>query len=101
MRMIVRNIINSEYKTLKELGLESKTIKRVYTILNEEEMYAKFNPQTGEPCEKSLDNLVLRHWITVFVEDKMHDWNVFGDRFKFHAHSSDIGDKIDLLIEYE
>jgi hypothetical protein len=101
MRMILRDIINSEFRTLKELGLENKTIKRVYTIINEEEMYAKFNPQTGKPCEKSLDNLILKHWSTVFVEDKMHDWNIFGDRFKFHAHSSGMGEKVDLLIEYE
>lgn len=101
MRIIVRGIINNEIKTLKELGLEGKIIRKVYTILDEEGMYVKFDPSTGKPVEKSLDNLVLQHWYTVFIEDKMHDWTVIKDKFKFHAHSSDIGDKVDLLIEYE
>ena len=99
--MIVRAVINNEYKTMKDMGLEGKKINKVYTILKEEEMYAKFDTNTGEPCERSLDNLILLHWDTVFVEDKGHDWGVYGDKFKFHAHSSDIGDRVDILIEYE
>jgi deoxyhypusine synthase len=101
MRTIIRGIINNEKIPLKDIGLLDKKINRVYTILNEEEMYAKFDPKTGEPCEKSLDNLVLQHWKTVFFEDQIHDWTISGDIFKFHAHSSDIGDSVDLLIEFE
>jgi hypothetical protein len=101
MRIIIRDIINNEYRTLKNIGLENKKIIRVCTILNEEKMYAKYDPITGEPVEKTLDLLILKHWDTVFFEDKGHDWNIYGDRFKFHAHSSSIGDKVDLLIEYE
>jgi hypothetical protein len=101
MRIIVRGIVNNETKTLKEMGLEGKKIKRVCTILNEENMYAKFNPHTGEPIEKDLNYLILEHLKTVFFEDKLHDWDIYGNNFKFYAHSSDIGEKVDLLIEFE
>lgn len=101
MRKIVRDIINNEYKPLKDMGLDGKEINKVYTILDEEKMFAKFNPKTGEPIEKSIDHLILQHWYTVFVEDKGHDWSIYGNRFKFHAHSSKIGDKVDLLIEFD
>lgn len=101
MRTIVRGIINNEYKLLSEMGLEGRNIKIVYTIFNENSMYAKFNPKTGEAIEKSLDNLILQHHVNVFIEDRGHDWNVYGDKFKFFAHSSGIGDIVDLLIEYE
>jgi len=101
MRMIVRNIINSESKSLKEMGLENKKVKMVYTIINEDNMYAKFNPYTGESCNKSLDNLILTHGITVFAEDVLHDWKISGNIFKYNSHSTKIDQKVDLLIEYE
>lgn len=101
MRKIIRGITNNSYTLLSDLGLEGSTIKTVYTIFNEEKMYAKFDSRTGQPIEKSLDNLILNHHETVFVEDKGHDWNVYGNKFKYYAHSSSIGDIVDLLIEYE
>ena len=101
MRKIVRGLINGESKSLKEMSLDGCKINKVYTILKEDDMYVKFNPHTGEPCEKSLDNLILKHWDTVFVEDMGHDWGVYGDRFKYHPHSSDIGETCDILVEFD
>jgi len=101
MRKILRGIINNKIYTLEELGLKNYKIKKVYTILDEENMYAKFDGETGKPLNKSLDNLVLQHWQTVFYEDYIHDWNTFGNNFKLGAHSSVPGDIVDLLIEYE
>lgn len=102
MRMIVRGIKNGETRLLKDLGLEGKKIKRVCTILNEEKMFQKYNTETGVPYKvTNLEDLNLQHWITVFYEDFMHDYTVLGEKFRFHAHSSDIGDVVDLLVEVE
>ena len=101
MRIIIRGVINNETKTLEEMGLEGKKIKTLCTILDEEKMFTKYNVETGEPYKVDLDNATLLHHRTVFYEDSMHDYTVMNGKFKFHAHSSDIGEAVDLFIEYE
>ncbi len=100
-RKIIRGIINNSYTLLSDIGLEGKDIKMVYTIFDEESIYMKFDPMTGKPLNKSLDHLLLNHHQNVFIEDRGHDWNIYGDKFKYYAHSSAMGDKVDILIEYE
>lgn len=84
MRYIVRGIINGSKQTLKEMGLpKDLKIDQVWTILHEDE-----------------DMLVapLRHCHNAFMEDVGHDWMLWKGIFKYHPHSSNIGDKCDLII---
>lgn len=105
-RKIVRCIPNVSFKTLSEMGLENCKIERVWTILDEGRMLEgdKFDPYTGEkiesPIKKTLDNATLHHGVTAFVEDKMHDWNVKGDIFKYYTRIAKEGEECDLLVEY-
>jgi hypothetical protein len=101
-RKIIRGFINGSNVKLNEIDLENTEIINVYTIINEDNLFPKFNSQTGEPIsERSLDNVVLQHHYSVFVEDILHDWNVVGDTFRFHGHSGNKGTVHDLLIEYK
>lgn len=104
MRCIVRGFINGESKTLKEIGLENKKITKVYTILDEDNLYPKFDTSTGEKLDRSkmtMDDIYIHHLGNVFVEDQLHDWKVIGNIFSFHGHSRHKGDVHDLLVEYE
>lgn len=92
MRKIIRGIVNGGSKFLKELNLENCKIIKVYTILNEKEMLVNGN---------DLENENLKHWYTVFLEDKIHDWDISNGIFYFYGHSSEKGEVIDLLIEYQ
>lgn len=106
-RKIVRGIPNVSFTPLAEMGLENVKILRVWTILDEKKMFEgdKFDTQTGEkiaiPVNRTLDNPLLQHGVTVFLEDKVHDWNIYGDKFKFYSRIVENSKKVNLLIEYE
>lgn len=89
-RIILYNYINGEKKTLEELGLQGQKVKRVWTILNDSLLN-----------EENLEGITLKHNYNVFLEDKVHDWNIVNGYFKFYGHSGDIGEKHNLLIEVE
>lgn len=108
-RMILRGVKNVSSTDVYELlpNFDNIKIKRIWSILNEEKMFAadKFNPQTGEkiefPIPRTLDNPLLNHGTTAFLEDFIHDWNVRGGKFVFYSRIVKEGDEIDLLVEYE
>nr|WP_156736385.1 hypothetical protein [Mycobacterium sp. E3298] len=104
---IVRGIPNVSYTLLEDMGLLGIKIKRVWSILDEERMFEgdKFDTQTGEkienPIKRTIDNPKLQHGITAFLEDKIHDWNIYDVRFKYYTRIAEEGRKMDLLIEHE
>lgn len=84
MRYIIRGIENGKSYILKDLGLpEDLYIHRVWTILNEDE---------------DMMVVKLRHWYNAFLEDKSHDWDLWQGVFRYHPHSSEIGEKCDIII---
>jgi len=83
-RYIIRGFINGDRKSLIDIGLpENCKIHRVWSIFD----------------DKDILTAPLRHWYNVFLEDVMHDWDVYNGVFSFHGHSGEKGDKHDLLIE--
>jgi hypothetical protein len=101
MRVIIRGVVNGSSQSLSELGLEGRKIEKVYTIIDEEKLYKQFDPMSGKEKTVDLEGAKLIHWRNVFVEDKMHDWDVHNGFFKFYAHSGNKGDKHDLLLEVD
>lgn len=104
-RIIVRDFINGESKSLKEMGLENINIEKCWTIYDEEKMwdYTKFNPYTGQPIIKGvdLDGLILSHNEGVFIEDPIHDWYVSGDSFKYYSRFISLGNPATILLEFK
>lgn len=101
-RKILRNFINGESKSLKELGLENCKIKKVWTILHEDMLYNIIIDENNKEKQIfDIDNAILKHNYNVFFEDVNHDWMVYKDKFSFHGHSGFPGDSHDLIIEYE
>jgi hypothetical protein len=102
--MIFKGAINGNNYDIKEMGLMFKDIKWVYTILNYEGMFQKYDPMTGMKLDELLRDingpLCLIHGVTVCMEDAFHDWKIIRGKFMFNSHSSVIGSKVDLLIEY-
>jgi hypothetical protein len=101
VRAIIRDIINGKSYSMKELGFENQKIKSIYTIIDEDKLYQQFDTQTGERVTVDLEHANLVHWKNVFVEDRMHDWDQYGDKFKFYAHSKAPGNKHDLVVVFE
>lgn len=106
-RKILRNIENSKTYSLEEVGLININIIRVWTILDEVKLFEgdKFNPYTGEKLEavipKDLTNPNLVHGVSVFIEDKIHDWNINQEKFRYYSRVNKKGGTADLLIEFE
>lgn len=101
MRTIIRGFENGGSASLESLGLEGKKITAVWTILHEDRLYNKFDPQTGKPVQPDLQSTHLQHGWNAFFEDIGHDWRVLGNTFKFNGHSGGKGDLHDLVIEFE
>lgn len=105
-RKIIRGVEVDSFIPMSEIGVDEKSIKRIWTILDEEKMFDpdKINPYTGEkienPVPRTLENPYLRHGYTVFLEDKVHDWNIYDNKFKYYTRIAGKGKKCDLLIEY-
>lgn len=104
-RIIYNGFINGESKSLKELGLEGKKIKEVWTVYDEDKMWDsnKFNPMTGQPIEKGVDleGIVLTHEEGVLIEDIVHDWRVSGDVFKYYSRYVPLGKPANILFVFE
>lgn len=95
-----RNISLSDY------GLLDSTIKRIWTIYDEEEMwnYCQFNPDNGMKVDRNnLETLKPFHHHGVFIEDKVHDWNVDNKNNLLHYGSRVVeqGSMIKILVEYD
>lgn len=103
-RVIIREFVNGQEKTLKELGLEGKEIINCWTIYDEDKMWESntFNPFTGKSIEKGVDleGLILQHEVGVLCEDRMDDWRVSGDIFKYYSRYVKLGNTTDILIEF-
>lgn len=53
--------------------------------------------------EQGLNEMGKVHHRTVFIDDRMHDWDLSydGTQFRYYAHSSEKGDVVDIVIFYE
>lgn len=88
---------------LTPYGLIATKINRIWTIYDEEEMwnYCKFNPETGiEVDRNNIDSLKPFHHHGVFLEDKLHDWNVNKKENLLHYGSRVVeqGENIKFLL---
>ena len=88
MRVIIRDFVNGDFKSLRELGLEHYKINRVFTLIDLSLLE-----------KEDLEEVKLRHNQNVFLEDRFHDWEVSNGIFKFYGHSGKKGDLHDLLLE--
>ena len=105
MRKIIEVISNSSNKI--DLDLSKYTIKKVWTIYDNDLLwnsYNKFNPITGEKLEHkneiSIDDLILIHRNGVFLEEQGHDWRIDGDNFRYYSRIVGNNEKVKVLIEY-
>lgn len=107
-RMILRGIENVSHHDVRDLIpiIEEIKIERIWSILNEELLFSPilFDPETGEklenPIPRTLENPQLVHLKSAFLEDRVHDWNIYDGRFSYFSRIAGKGEKMDLLIEY-
>lgn len=95
---------NCQKKPLDEIqkGLNLKDIKFVWTVYDAEKMWSscKFNPYTGKAVT-TLDDIVLTHNEGVFIEDRMHDWNVNKGVFHYYSRVVEKDREVDLIFELQ
>ena len=60
----------------------------------------KFNINTGSPV-KTLEDIYLQHHKGVFLEDKLHDWNIRNNKLDYYSRVVEQGSNVKILIEYE
>jgi len=107
LRKILDIIAEYQFDLSDQIDLNKINIIRLWTITNEEQMwqlYPKFNTQTGEKIEYeelTLDDLNLQHFEGIFLEDKIHDWNVVGGKLNYYSRIVEQHAKVRILIEYE
>lgn len=61
-------------------------IKQVWTVLVEDKLF----DDAGVPRPV--------HHVNAFVEDRMHDWTLRGGLFRYHAHSTEKGARVRVLV---
>ena len=96
-----RNIKLNEYGVL---GIPQ--INRLWTIYDEDEMWNhyQYNPDNGLKVDRNnMDSLKPSHNHGVFLEDKVHDWDIDYKNNLLHYYSRVVeqGETIKILIDYE
>ncbi len=82
-------LIRATNDSMKEFEIQDKP-DRVWTVL--------------DPCQLNKElraGGAPRHWHTAFLDDWMHDWSWKAGKMSFHAHSSQRGDRVTLLLVYK
>jgi hypothetical protein len=102
MRKIIEIVASRGIDLRPNIDLDKVKINRMWTVYDEQIMWdsCKFNPETGKKVE-SLDDLYLQHRKGVFIEDKIHDWNIYNGRLNYGSRLVEQGEKVKILIEYE
>lgn len=107
MRKIVNIIANRGNDISTQIDLSSIEIVKLWTIYDKQQLwnsYPKFNTQTGEKLEYkeiTLDQLELHHHQGVFLEERLHDWNIRDNKLDFYSRCVKQGEPVSILIEYE
>lgn len=107
MRKLIE-IIAGHNLQLSEFGINENThcINRIWTVYDEDRMWnwCKFDHKTGEKIAppETLEDVQLRHREGVFIEDRVHDWNIRkGNQLDFYSRVVRQGQTVKILIEYE
>lgn len=102
MRKIIKIIAGRGLDLSKYIDLTKIKINRLWTVYDEEQMWesSKFNTQTGE-LVTTLEDLTLQHHKGVFLEDKIHDWDIRNGKLDYCSRVVEIGAEIKILIEYD
>ena len=107
MRKIVNIIAERGNDVSSQIDLSSIEILKIWTIYDEEQLwnsYPKFDRQTGEKLEYkeiTLDTLEPLHHQGVFIEDRLHDWNIRDNKLDFCSRCVKRGEQVKILIEYK
>jgi hypothetical protein len=86
--VILRGVLNDSRMRLKlEAPLTAENITHVGLLLDEDWLKAHG----------------LVHHRSVFLDDRMHDWDVYkaDQTFSYYAHSSERGEAVDIVVFYE
>lgn len=102
MRKIVEIIAGRQIDLMPEIDLSKIKITGLWTVYDEPLMWdsCKFNPHTGKKVE-TLEDLYLQHHKGVFIEDKIHDWNVRNNKLDYYSRVAEQGGATKILVEYE
>lgn len=81
-------------------------INKLWTIYDEDEMWNhyQFNPDNGMKVERdNLDSLKPSHQYGVFLEERVHDWDIDYKNNLLHYYSRVVEqmESVKILIDYE
>lgn len=87
------------------IDLSVHTIERLWTVYDLEKLFSwcKFDPMTGKPVVfTDIEDVPLRHREGIFLEDRIHDWNVHADNLlDYYSRVTKQGEPVKILIEYK
>ena len=69
---------------------------QVYTLINEAE--GTFFTDEGSPPTMDPNTIVPKHRVNALFEDRTHDWNQSGDKFRYASRF--VGGDVWVLVEY-
>lgn len=107
MRKILNIIAERGNDLSTQIDLSSIEITKLWTIYDEEQLwnsYNKFDPYTGDKLEEkeiTIDDLELKHRNGLFLEDRLHDWNIRDNKLDYYSRCIKRGEKVKILIEYK
>lgn len=107
MRKILEIVATKGNDISNQIDLASIEIQRLWTIYDEKRLwnsYPKFDKNTGEKLQYkniTIDELELIHHQGIFLEDKIHDWNIHNNKLDFYSRVVEQDEKVKILIEYE
>ncbi|PLS19055.1 hypothetical protein CVD28_01225 [Bacillus sp. M6-12] len=107
MRKIIEIISGQKIDLLPSgIDLDKHEIVRLWTVYDEERMWTwkKFDTQTGERLERpsSLEEVELKHHEGIFLEDRIHDWNIRqGNLLDYYSRVVGQNEEVKILIEYK
>lgn len=81
---------------LNSKGIDGSKIKRVWSLYDENII------NMLNSGEKSLEEIPLKHNKGVFLEDKVHDWDVTKDNvFRYYTRISEPNELMKVILEVE
>ena len=98
--LLIHGVKNGSRIPIRDLGvMDSNDIKRLWTVLNEADLYIGYDTQTGAKITVPLSEAKPKHHQNAFIEDRMHDWWILNGELRYEAHSTEVGETVTILIE--
>lgn len=96
MKRKLIEVLVGGYFNLNSKNIDGSKIKRVWSVYDENTI------NILNSNEKSLEEIPLKHNQGVFLEDKVHDWDVTKDNmFRYYTRIAEPNELMKVILEVE